>query len=257
MTKQIRTERIRRIALVGHDNEGSARLFDAITDAYPDIEFLLVISQGLYYGKSTVASIIKLLREASWLFIAFRFIELMKYRLTGETLSVRARKKNIRIVFTRDVNSPQFIEQIKIYEPDLLVSLFTMQIYKDELLSVPRFGGITSHPSILPQYRGLEVFFWVLANGEEETGVSVFFLTSQIDEGKVFEQEVVPISPEISVASLYRIITEIGGRLLIKGIYDLDQDQINFYPPRGVSSYYAMPDRASFRRFLQTGRSLF
>jgi folate-dependent phosphoribosylglycinamide formyltransferase PurN len=253
----MKTDNIKKIVLVGHDNEGSARLFDCIVSAYPDIDFILVISEGLYYGKSNTASILKLLREASWLFVLFRFVELVKYKIFGKSLLSLARKNGVNAIYTRDVNSRNIIEKIKTFEPDLLVSLFTMQIYKNEVLSVPRFGGITSHPSILPQYRGLEVFFWVLANGETETGVSVFHLTNKVDSGRVFEQEVVPINKDTSVAGLYKKITEIGGRLLVKGIHDIDSNQISYFPPKGDSSYYPMPDRASFRRFLKTGRSLF
>ena len=51
-----------------------------------------------------------------------------------------------------------------------------MHILKKNVIKLPKFYTIGCHPSILPNYRGLEVFFWALANGERESGVSVFYM---------------------------------------------------------------------------------
>jgi folate-dependent phosphoribosylglycinamide formyltransferase PurN len=243
--------KIKKIVFVGHDNEGSARLFDKIAGEFPRLEFLMVIGQGLYYRKSLLGSVIKLLREASWIFCAFRFIDLIRYRLTGETVTKKCRAKGIPVIFTRDINSQETIRKIQDFGPDLLISLFTMQIYQAPVLRVAKYGSITCHPSLLPEYRGLEVFFWVLANDEKQTGVSVFFLTEKIDAGMVFEQQVIPLAPEITVAGLYRIIADVGGALLVKAIGDIDSGKINYIAQERNPSYYPMPDGPSVRRFFR------
>jgi methionyl-tRNA formyltransferase len=248
---------LKRIVLVGHDNEGSAHLFKTISEAFPEAQFLLVLGQGLYYKKTFLGSVIKLLKEASFLFVLVRFIELIRFKLTGKTMVALAREKNISIMRTSDINSEESVKQIKAFTPDLLVSLFTMQIYKQAILDVPKYGAITSHPSILPQYRGLEVFFWVLANDEKETGVSVFFISERIDAGAVIGQEIVPITREMTVASLYRTITEIGGRLLVTAMSQIDEGRTVVIPQIGKGSYYSMPDRESVRRFRNFGRKFF
>lgn len=249
--------KIRKIVLVGHHNEGSVRLFDKITGSYPNAEFLLVIGQGLYYKMSLVASVMKLLKEASWLFVLYRFIELVKYRFTGPTLKRRAHERGIPFFYTRDINAAMTVRQIKEFGPDLLVSLYTMQIYTAPVLKVAKYGSITSHPSILPRYRGLEVFFWVLANDEKETGVSVFFLTERIDAGVVFKQEVIPITPEITASSLYHTVTDVAGNLLVEAIRDIDQSEICFIEQRREGAYYHMPNRDAVKRFRRLGRKFF
>jgi len=246
--------RIRRMVLVGHENEGSARLFDRVVEAYPDVEFLLVVGEGLYYKKSFLGSVIKLLREASWSFAFHRFIELTHFRLTQKTLTQRAKARGVRIIRTMDINGDKTVAEMKAFAPDLLVSLYTMQLYRKPALSVAKLGGITSHPSILPNYRGLEVFFWALANEESETGVSVFFLEEKIDAGRVFRQRRIPIRPDTTVASLYREVTDVAGELLVQAIADVDRDSITVIPQTGKGSYYRMPDRECMRRFRATGR---
>jgi methionyl-tRNA formyltransferase len=254
---QVPLERIRRIVLVGHENQGSSQLFKMVTSTYPDAEYMLVVGQGLYYKKSFIGSIIKLLREASLLFVFVRFLELLRFKFGGDTMEKHARTLGMSVMHTHDINSEESRRLISQFAPDLLVSLFTMQIYKKDVLGIPKYGAITSHPSILPKYRGLEVFFWVLANDEDHTGVSVFYLSERIDAGVVIKQEIVPITPETTVASLYRTITDVGGRLLIGAIHDIDKGNTKTFPQIGEGSYYAMPDRQSVRRFLKLGKRFF
>ncbi len=249
--------RIRRIVLVAHDNQGSASLFEDVVSAYPDVQFLLILGTGLYYKRSFLGSVIKLLREASWIFVAVRFIELLHYRMRRRTLARMAAARGIPVVYVRDINAPESISVLRDFAPDVLVSLFTMLIYRAPALAVPRLGAITSHPSILPTYRGLEVFFWALANGEKKTGASVFFIEPKIDAGRVFEQEEVDIAPDETVASLYSKITVLCGRLLVKGIRDLDADTLTHFAPCGEDSYFPMPTRAAYRRFRDRGGRFF
>lgn len=250
-------ERITRIVFVGHDNEGSSRLFDVIASRFPKCEFLLVEAQGLYYKKSFFSSVIKLIKEASWIFVILRFFELMKYKLFGVNLRQVAKNHSVPIIRTNDINSETTVSEIKAFAPDLLVSLFTMQIFKNEVINLPKFGSITSHPSILPAYRGLEVFFWVLANNEKETGVSVFFLSERIDEGRVIWQKRIKIDKSTTVASLYKEITEIGSRGLVESIVAIDHNSVSEVPQVGSGSYFPMPNSAAVRRFFKLGRKFY
>lgn len=257
MTRNRTLGNIRRIVLVGHDNEGSARLLRIITDAFPECRFLVIESRGLYYKKSFMASVAKLLREASWLFVFVRFLELLRHKLFGMTLTSITRNKSIPLIHTRDINSPHTINKIEAFEPDLLVSLFTMQIYKSKVIGLPRFGSITSHPSILPNYRGLEVFFWVLANNEKETGVSVFFLSERIDDGRVIWQKRVAIDECTTMGSLYKTITEVGANGIVESILAIDKGTTTTIAQEGIGSYFSMPDREAVRRFFKLGRNFF
>ena len=203
--------RINKIALIGCENSGSRKLFEAITYRYWRCEYMMVFTDGLYYKKSFMASVIKVLKEASWLFIFVRFYEVMIYRIKGDTITKKCKQLDIPFIHTKDINSEQILEKVREFAPDIIVSLYTMQIYKNGILSIPIYGAINSHPAKLPEYRGLEVFFWQMANSEKETAVSVFYLTDKVDVGEVIEQETVPILDTYSMQNLYDVITEVAG----------------------------------------------
>jgi folate-dependent phosphoribosylglycinamide formyltransferase PurN len=102
------------------------------------------------------------------------------------------------------INNPQNIALLKTIRPDIIITVFFNQIVKSEILELPRFGVINIHPSYLPAYRGVSPCFWVLANNESVTGISIHQLTKEIDDGPIIWQEKVIIYSSDSFFSLYR-----------------------------------------------------
>lgn len=91
-----------------------------------------------------------------------------------------------------------------------------------------RFSGrmINIHPSLLPKYGGKgmwgeHIHRAVLAHQERETGVTVHFLTSGLDEGRIIAQERIGISPEETLETLRQKIAETEQYLLPKTILQL------------------------------------
>ncbi len=249
--------RIRKILFCGHDSAGSLHMFDRICAAFPELEKRVIVTTGLYYRKSTSASILKLVRESSILFCAVRAVEMYWNKFRGRTLVRRIKKDNIEHIFTDDINGPEAVAFAKDFAPDLLVSLYTMHIYKRPILEVPKFGAINSHPAILPEYRGLEVFFWAMANGESEIGSSVFFLNERVDDGLILHERKLPITTDHSMTDVYNAITESAADFLIQAIRGIDAEKYETRKPEGTGSYYPMPTRAAVRAFRRRGYRFF
>ncbi len=166
-----------RLFLIGHDNSGSQAMVKSLLSAFPDATFELAVTTGLYYRKTLLQSIVKMLRESSFVFCASRAVEMFLHRIKGESLGTIASAAGIAWFETSDINGTDALARIRTFAPDIIVSLYSMHIYRAEILSIPRLAAISAHPSVLPNYRGLEVFFWAMANGEDQIGVSVFKLT--------------------------------------------------------------------------------
>ncbi|MEO6079916.1 MAG: phosphoribosylglycinamide formyltransferase [Steroidobacteraceae bacterium] len=69
---------------------------------------------------------------------------------------------------------------------------------------VARYSGrmLNIHPSLLPRYKGLDTHARVLAAGDSEHGVSVHFVTAELDGGPLIAQAPVPVLPGDNIASL-------------------------------------------------------
>lgn len=99
---------------------------------------------------------------------------------------------------SREAFDGALIKVIERHEPDLIVLAGFMRILSP--LFVHRFHGrlLNIHPSLLPDYRGLDTHARVLADGREEHGVSVHFVTDELDGGPVVMQAALKISQDDS-----------------------------------------------------------
>lgn len=107
--------------------------------------------------------------------------------------------------------------------PELIVVAAYGRILPDEILDYPAKGCINVHSSLLPKYRGAAPINWAILNGEEETGVTIMHMATELDAGDIIAQEVTPIDEMETAPQLYTRLAHIGGALLVKTVADLEQ----------------------------------
>ena len=86
--------------------------------------------------------------------------------------------------------------------------------------NMPRLGTFNLHASLLPQYRGAAPINWAIMNGDKETGATTFFLTHEIDTGKIILQEKLPIGDSDNVGKIHDELMVMGAQL-VKRTVDL------------------------------------
>jgi methionyl-tRNA formyltransferase len=90
-------------------------------------------------------------------------------------------------------NYKEFTKRVEDLEPELIwVNSYSM-IVRNDVLNIPKLGGINIHGALLPQYRGCNPTEWAIINGEHETGVTLHEMSSEIDEGNIIAQKKVPL----------------------------------------------------------------
>lgn len=93
-----------------------------------------------------------------------------------------------------------------------------------------KHGGWNIHPSILPRYRGHNPYFWVIANGETETGVTVHRLTDEFDAGEILMQQKVSIDPEETLGGLWSKLGFLGAQLAVEALRKISMDETPTIP---------------------------
>ncbi len=125
-----------------------------------------------------------------------------RFDSTDETLKLFAKTHNIPYIKAQNINSPEFLEQIKPFECDIFVSMSFNQIFKEPLISTPRLHTINCHAGKLPFYRGRNILNWALINDEKEFGISVHYVDSGIDTGDLILQRTYPINDKDDYSTL-------------------------------------------------------
>lgn len=107
-----------------------------------------------------------------------------------------AEEYNIDYIKHQNINSEKILDRFKKYECDLFVSMSFNQIFKKEIIHMPKLKTINCHAGKLPFYRGRNVLNWVLINDETDFGITVHFVDEGIDTGDIILQQTYPISDE-------------------------------------------------------------
>lgn len=201
---------------------------------------------------------------------ASEIIRQVKLRIKGifQAIFTPSKKKTIQTVclkhsvpfsYTQKINSKEFRLKLKTQEIDLIISVACPQILRKKILGLPEYGCINIHYGLLPEYRGMYPSFWVLANGEKETGVSVHYMKEKIDAGDILVQIKEKIRPEDSFYSLVkRLKTTIGPEALLEAVKKIengDKSVIHNDPESG--SYYSFPSKMAMKKFKALGRKWF
>jgi methionyl-tRNA formyltransferase len=119
-----------------------------------------------------------------------------------------------RVLVRPSLSDPALLERVQALEPDLLVSWFWTSRLPMRLVKTARLGGIGAHPSLLPRHRGPDPFYWAIASGDEETGVTVHRIEADYDTGDILAQEPLPIDPAWNAWTLALALDRVSLRAL-------------------------------------------
>lgn len=147
-------------------------------------------------------------------------------KLNESDVKKYAKKQNINILQPDNLKDEGFINEVKKLDPDLIIVVAFRKIPK-EIFSIPKYGTINLHASLLPNYRGAAPINWCLINNETKTGVTTFFINEKIDQGDILLQEELIISNEDDFGLLYNKLSKVGAKLLVKTIKKVFSNNLN------------------------------
>lgn len=98
------------------------------------------------------------------------------------------------------------IAKIDAYEPDLIVLAGFMRILTAEFTQHYLGRMLNIHPSLLPKFQGLHTHQRAIEAGEKRHGVTVHFVTAELDGGPAIVQASVPVFADDDATSLAKRI---------------------------------------------------
>lgn len=137
-----------------------------------------------------------------------------------------ALKHNLPVLQPTNLKSAEFIEELKSYKANLQV-VVAFRMLPEVIWNMPEFGTFNLHASLLPEYRGAAPINWAIINGETQTGLTTFFLTHEIDTGKIIMQEEEPIHELDTVGDLYERLMQKGAKLVLKSTELIKHNKIH------------------------------
>ncbi|CDA16721.1 methionyl-tRNA formyltransferase [Clostridium sp. CAG:571] len=138
-----------------------------------------------------------------------------------------ALEKNLKIYQPTKVrNNPEFIEEMKKLNPDVICVVAYGKILPEELLEIPKYGCINVHGSLLPKYRGAAPIQWAVINGEKVTGVTTMYMDKGMDTGDILLKQEVAIGNDETTGELWDRLSILGGKLLVETLEKIEKSSI-------------------------------
>lgn len=137
-----------------------------------------------------------------------------------------ALKYDIPVFQPVKIKESECVEQLRSYEADVFVVAAFGQILSQEILTMPKYGCINIHASLLPKYRGSAPIQWVILDGETETGITIMQMDAGIDTGDMLLKCVVPIEAKETGESLHDKLCEAGAKLIVEALPKIEKGEL-------------------------------
>ena len=168
-----------------------------------------------------------------------KFSGRQSFRKTIETMG-------IPVWCTQDINDSDSLAFVEKISPDILLSAHFNQLIKPTLLSFPSLDCINIHPSLLPDFKGVDPGFFMLMDEAEMMGVTVHLQSDVFDEGEILAQRILHNHQKQSLMALNMSLFQLGADAAVEVIAAdswIPQPQIT------MGRYDSWPSKAQVRSF--------
>lgn len=137
------------------------------------------------------------------------------------------------------LRSEEEAQALKSLQPDALIVIAYGLILPAAILSIPRFGCINVHASLLPRWRGAAPIQRAIEAGDEMTGVTIMQMDAGLDTGPMLALAATPIRAQDTSATLHDRLAEIGAPLLVSTLARLERGDITPQAQENADATYA------------------
>lgn len=119
---------------------------------------------------------------------------------------------------TRAQQEQQILDLVKEHEVDLVVLARYMQILSPDLCEALKGRAINIHHSFLPSFKGARPYHQAHARGVKIIGATAHYVTSDLDEGPIIEQDIERVHHAMSAAALTQVGSDIESLVLARAV---------------------------------------
>jgi len=251
--------KIERIVIFNLDSFTSCEGIQKIIDKLRD-RIVLVCESKRFGGKygSFLHQCMKNFKRSGFDFVTYQGLNLIWYKvfvfiadilsLFGRrkkifTLRQLAKKYNIPVISTTEINDSGVVEKIQQYQPDLIISFYFDHVIRESILKIPKFDIVNVHTAMLPECKGPLPIFCSIVN-DVEGGITIHSIQNEkLDVGDVYVQNEYRLNGNKSVLTIDHDSMNVGADMLIDFIDSLDNGSFSKTQQLSGGFYDGLPDR--------------
>ena len=132
--------------------------------------------------------------------------------------------KNIKVYTPKNFKKKEEIENLKKMNCDIFVVAAYGIILPKEILSIPKFGAINIHASLLPRWRGAAPIQYAILKGDKKTGITIMQMNEKLDSGNILLQKEIIIENK-NAKNMHDELAKIGAELIINILKKIENNE--------------------------------
>lgn len=161
------------------------------------------------------------------------------HKLTPPPVKAYALSQEIPVFQPARMKDESSYQRLQAAQADLFVVVAYGKILPASVLSLPRYGCINVHASLLPKYRGAAPIQWCLIGGETKTGVTTMQMDTGLDTGDMLLKKEIDILADDTAATLHDKLSLLGREVLLETIQALEKGTLRPKKQNDADSCYA------------------
>ena len=159
--------------------------------------------------------------------------------VVASPVATHAKALGIRLLKPSSTNDPAFAQTLSELGPDCCPVVAFGGLIPEHLLTVPQFGWVNLHFSLLPTWRGAAPVQHALLHGDQVTGATTFLIDAGLDTGPVFGTVTEPIGDRDTSAELLARLASTGAELLARTMDAIGDGTATVVPQSDVGISHA------------------
>lgn len=185
-----------------------------------------------------------------WIALATVIRSLLSKVVPGNNFTIEriAQNQGIKFIDSYNVNNENHIKYIKNKKIDIIISS-NGQIFKKELLDIPKIACINRHSALLPDYGGVLPVFWAMLNNEKQFGVSIHYMVEKIDAGDILYRVPISLDKDNSLFDNYLLAFDKSVDATIGALSNIRKNKIVKKFKKSPKGYFSFPSLDIINKF--------
>ena len=160
-------------------------------------------------------------------------------RLYPSPVAELAEAHDVPVIKTSTLKDESVIDSLAEYKPDCIPVVAYGALVPPNVLTLPRWGWVNLHFSLLPRWRGAAPVQRAIEAGDRETGVTVFRIEEGLDTGDIFASVPADIANDDTAGSLMERLTDQGAQVLVDTLDAIENGTATPTPQSDDGATYA------------------
>lgn len=160
-------------------------------------------------------------------------------KAAASAVKLLAQQRGLTLAQPQTLKSPQLHSQLMATGAEVMVVAAYGLILPPEVLTLPHYGCLNIHASLLPRWRGAAPIQRAILAGDQQTGITIMQMDQGLDTGAILLQQSLSIASDDTAQTLHDKLAVLGGRCMVEALARLQQGKLVARPQDETAASYA------------------